>query len=958
MDTDTKESAEDTRLNDNQNPYKKGSSINDAKKAEQQSTFDSMVDPENYSKDGKSGDLSGGVKKAEEEPSYINNVKETAKDLSKATMVKVPFLKKKGPMGALIGLLLAGVFGIGTFFGPASLLINLKENLITKFDYGNTTATTRADRILAKKLSGEYTSGVCNGGMVKIACRYTRPSNSLLNKLSKEGIVTYNKAGDIINPKKIGFNEIPARYEYPDGKGGMKSVNASEFSKELRSSAKFRAAIHRANNPRWLTLASDKSRSILSKFGVTLKNSLSNSNTPEAIKEDINKRSAGTTNTVSAVADDTAEASQSLKKLLNEKFEQSLIKSGKKASKSGGDPFLLAGTAACIVLDIPGFVSGVVRGYQLIQLIKYGMLFMTAADAIQAGEATPEQVAVLGVLLTSVYKDVKGNIVSNSAMDSFGVKYALFGDTRTTGFKSNFNKFMPGGGISAALGPVANVTSSPAVKQSCSLIYSPQAQVAVNSIEAAVSAASLGTGAIVIGALKAVGKGVLLLGAIDQGIKLLINSGLIGEVIDKIPIDKVLGFFLGDLTQDIVGEDVGNAMTSGVANSFDQINAGNGNAPLTKEQALAYDNYSNSVKLAYAEEDRATLSPFDTSNPNTFLGSIATKIIPYYSSFFNVSGSMSIMGNIFNTSLGSFGEMFGVRAADPSNEFDLCEDTLITGSGVAAGPFCNVVRGIPVEYLSADPDTVLSAVSSQINDETGEPLEGSDLAEWVTDCGSGEVEGIGGCIIDNQETANYALYTVDHGLQMGIDDDFPVEPTTTAGTNSGDVSLPTGSSTELAQQIIATGNISDRTGQINITSKGGTPYSGAVNPKTLSVILKLAQESNKFTISSMARDFIPSNGSSTSWHLSGRAADISGSATINGSALGSGTWTTGYGYNIGTKPEIINFAIRLTQILPDNCQIGLPNNDYINAVKSYLRPGCSIFLDRGSGPHIHFGVPA
>ncbi len=955
---DTKESAEDTRLNDKLNPYNRGS-VDDAKKAEQQSTFDSMVDPENYSKDGKSGDLSGGVRKAEEEPSYINNVKETAKDLTKATMVKVPFLKKKGPMGALIGLLLAGVFGIGTFFGPASLLINLKENLITKFDYGNTTATTRADRLIAKKLSGELTSGVCTD-MAKIACRYTRPSNSLLNKLSKEGIIAVDAAGDAINAKKVGFNNKPAGYKYVDSAGNTKIVDAKDFSKELKSSAKFRAAMHRANNPRWLTLASEKSRSILSKFGVTLKNSLSNSNTPEAIKEDINKRSAGKTNAVSAVADDTAEASQSLKKLLNEKFEQSLIKSGKKASKSGGDPFLLAGTAACIVLDIPGFVSGVVRGYQLIQLIKYGMLFMTAADAIQAGEASPEQVSVLGVLLTSVYKDVKGNVVSNSAMDSFGVKYALFGDTRTTGFKSNFNKFMPGGGISAALGPVANVTSSPAVKQSCSLIYSPQAQVAVTGVEAAVSAASLGTGAIVITALKAVGKGVLAIGAIDLGIRTLIGSGLPGWIIDKIPADKVLSFFMGDLTQDIVAEDAGNAMTSGVANSFDQINAGNGNAPLSKEQVQPYLTYSNEVKLAYAEEDRATLSPFDASNPNTFLGSIATKIIPYYSSFFNVSGSMSIVGNIFNTSLGSFGEMFGVRAAQPSNEFDLCEDTLITGSGVAAGPFCNVVRGIPVEYLNADPDTVLSAVSSQINDETGEPLEGSDLAEWVTDCGSGEVEGIGGCIIDNQETANYALYTVDHGLQMGIDDDFPVEPTTTAGTNSGDVSLPTGSSTELAQQIIATGNISDRTGQINITSKGGTPYSGAVNPKTLSVILKLAQEDNKFTISSMARNFIPTNGSTTSWHLSGRAADISGSATTNGVPLNTSSyvWREGYGYTIGTKPEIISFVVRLAQILPDNCEMGLPNNDYINAVKSYLKPSCSLFLDKGGGPHIHFGVPA
>src|ERR1035437_9887008 len=171
MDLDTKDSVDDNKLDDKLNPYNRGASLKDVHDAEQQSAynndFNSMMNPDNFSKDGKSGDLSGGVRKAEEEPSYINNVEETAKDLTKAAMGKVPFVKRKGPMGAIIGLLLTGTFGVGVFFGPASLLINLKENLISKFDYGNTTATTRADKILAKKLSSQFTSGSCN--IIKIA---------------------------------------------------------------------------------------------------------------------------------------------------------------------------------------------------------------------------------------------------------------------------------------------------------------------------------------------------------------------------------------------------------------------------------------------------------------------------------------------------------------------------------------------------------------------------------------------------------------------------------------------------------------------------------------------------------------------------------------------------------------------------------------------------------------------
>ncbi len=120
MDPDTKEFAEDTRLNDNQNPYKEGSSINDAKKAEQQSTFDSMADKENYSKDGKSGDLSGGVKKAEENGgTWTTNLSKTALN----TALKSPRIKKSGVAWLLGG---GSVGVVSMIFLVMALLIPMK----------------------------------------------------------------------------------------------------------------------------------------------------------------------------------------------------------------------------------------------------------------------------------------------------------------------------------------------------------------------------------------------------------------------------------------------------------------------------------------------------------------------------------------------------------------------------------------------------------------------------------------------------------------------------------------------------------------------------------------------------------------------------------------------------------------------------------------------------------------
>lgn len=97
----------------------------------------------------------------------------------------------------------------------------------------------------------------------------------------------------------------------------------------------------------------------------------------------------------------------------------------------------------------------------------------------------------------------------------------------------------------------------------------------------------------------------------------------------------------------------------------------------------------------------------------------------------------------------------------------------------------------------------------------------------------------------------------------------------------------------------------------------------------------------------MKRDSALSVGAgSKSLHLTGQAADISGSSGVDG---------VSFGYN-GHNAKVQAFLDAAAAIMPENCQIGVPNQAYVNATKKKAKASCIVFVDVGSAPHIHLGV--
>lgn len=183
--------------------------------------------------------------------------------------------------------------------------------------------------------------------------------------------------------------------------------------------------------------------------------------------------------------------------------------------------------------------------------------------------------------------------------------------------------------------------------------------------------------------------------------------------------------------------------------------------------------------------------------------------------------------------------------------------------------------------------------------------------------------------------------------------------------NSGSATLPSGDAKALAQQILGNtkiGKDDDAKKQLEGIAAGSGPCSNvnggqySVDTELLRVIAALAQ-SNTFTISSLHRGCTASTvGAGTaSRHWKGRAVDISGSRGINGVTMPSFDAHDGSG-------TITRFAQEAARLLPAGCELGVPNQTYVDEVKS-INPACEkIFIDSlqttgATGPHVHIGVP-
>jgi len=763
--------------------------------------------------------ITAGINNQDKADSFVNNV--TGNNKAQGT---AKGKRKKGPMALLIAVLGGGAVAGGIFASMSILPLHLMESLADKFNMQDTSFSRRTSLILNKKISGDITSG-CSG-VVKLLCRYERPSNRLLSNLEKQGITAVDSDGKPITKKTFFPNQKPAGYKMEGvvGSGKDGAITAKEFSKVLNSNPTFRGAVKAAYNPKFMALSSADPvmQKIKKVFGFNSKDKLKNTTSTEDLNKTLNEQSAGTNKTLTETAKQAgnaeaeadavdeveknlegseptktdsevkagggpektsdataAKATSMLEKLFGDKIANLL----KKLAGSGKGGLVGLGLSmGCMATDIPGIITGVTWAYQNAQLVRFGATLFMAINALKAGDASSGEVSALGDYFTATNSDGK------SALDSLGMQNVLYGSSDTSKTGDAYKNYIPGYAAATALGGVVGVFNSAATKTACKTINNPVTQATIQGTVDAVSSET-----IIVPIINAIG-GIALAEVITWITPLV--APMIASWVAPM-FQNILAWMMGDFTADIpAGPARGDAVASATASLLSAPSTGGGNQALTVSQELAYENIAKQQQIADAEVDRATLSPFDTSSQYTFLGSLVNKMLPYYSQLGSITGSLSFIANILPMSVGSLLNTF-VSADNNSAQWQMCDETNITeaqsyvggddSDPIAAGPFCNIATGIPAQYLDDDPEEVANRMIGYgaINDETGVAVPDNEYlktltgdvgtisyASWLDQCTDPTSnDEIGACMINNQQVADYALYTIDQRVMDTMDGD-------------------------------------------------------------------------------------------------------------------------------------------------------------------------------------------
>jgi len=713
------------------------------------------------------------LKKAEEMSGagYTNNF--TGGD-AKKNGYKVKILKRVGIFGGAGGIIGVVIFLLSGFLPMSGLILNLSETSTANRDSQGTIFSRRLYNVVDKMMSDSVTSGSCQ--TVKIACRFSRPSNALLANLERHGIVGLRADGTPVGKTSLGFNEKPAKYQFtgPDGKA-QPPIDAKDFGKNLRTNSAFNKAFTLGFNGRYWAYADSFIKNLfykpnsLDRSGQTTKE-LDPDNPTDNIK---NIAESGNTDDPLREATDPTAKSGAARELLEEAVENELEKTGTKVVKGGLDPIITGGVLACVAMNAPGFVTKVVRLYQMRQEIALAFsLVLVTSSMLKSGDVPPETMALVGGLLTASSLKSDGT-KTKSAMDSFGIKNILFNDTSSP--DESYKKMIPGYAVGQQFKPINEFANSPLLKEGCSKISSPEADVAAGAIEGGISVATGGAGAVVFGIVKGAGKTLVAMGSVQLLIEKLVEYKAVEKatnaLFDFIGPDAIADLLGNEDIANATEEDLGNAVGGGLSLFFSQSCLATGCAPLTTSQLSSYNKISQESMIAYAEQEREGRSPFDISSPYTFLGSIVSG---YYKNSYVPGSFLKTATSSIGYTLSQFTKLFSPNSYAAADDLAArCGYASEFGvdSSIAIGAFGEICAGIPAEYLDESVDNVLTSVEGDIDEDTGMPTEDGEISLMLGDCGTGDLLNAKGCTITDQKRANQSIYMYDLRIITALNGD-------------------------------------------------------------------------------------------------------------------------------------------------------------------------------------------
>ena len=860
----------------------------------------------------------------------------TGKKANKSFLPSKVNLKKKGPLGLIIGLVFGGGFGLSMLMTPGLGIVHLKEVLTDGLSDHLSAVTVRQDHLLRSKLKQvQAGAGVC-GTKITIRCKF--------GSMSKREIERFKKAGFEVKTEPAGTGALGReRITSMVAPNGEKINNPSDLLKS--KDPQMRGYLHKAMTPKYLSFANPSGW--MKRLGVS-KAPILEGTDKKSLDESFNKATSGDAldssgprkvqtdadgneyviddngNRVpkgdpryesvrNTPVDNAPKASELAKKADVGSHTGNFLNSAAKGVAVTG-----VADTACTVYNTAQAISAASKVIRAAQLASFAMIFLNTADKIKAGDAKPEEVSYLGDNLTytdqrkmisdektvqaaSNPSDItlderKNPYYGKSAFDSAGYHVGAFNDAPI--LSSRDMQFAVGGSLMGSFSSVSSAitdrlgNSRSEIRSTCQTVQSWWARGAGLVAGIVVGAGSFGWGsAALIGASVAVGFALPFLVAALADI-------LAGKVVDS----------------NTKGVDSGNAIFAGTAVLNGEIAKDYGMKPASREDFNNYLASTQGVRQQNIQAERvmAQSTPFDIYNKYSFLGSLSRSIYPtalkakqqpfvaFLSSPLSISSALSGLSTSANA---ASSEEFN------QDRFDRCKDEGYDEIGVDADVFCNVRYSLSDKELNMDPlENIDWMIDNNYITEEGEPADsdnGNTFKEWVTYCaeredGWGETsEDEGGnigenCVKDSDPYPHFRVFRMDQKIDSSMSGENDQATTSEESSSQSTSSLVTGEAKDLAKQIIDSGKVTGDSrymGQIEAVSKGDN--SCYINPTILKYIATM-MKTYELNISSLNRyctGVLTAGSGTSSYHYrekGGHAVDfnrINGTQATGGSSI-------------------------------------------------------------------------
>ena len=413
----------------------------------------------------------------------------------------------------------------------------------------------------------------------------------------------------------------------------------------------------------------------------------------------------------------------------------------------------------CGVSDFIGAVSMIVAAYQAVQIISMAANVFEGIQKAQIGDGASSPLHDLGNSLT---RKTKNTYTETTSVKKDGNDYVADGTNTTTRERSA----MEAAGISAIYGGTSVNMSDPSVKSfnmntMLNTVYGSIGSIAAN-ISNGVAAFKTCTAARMAAAVVSAGMTIVKIVLCFTGVGCAISGGMelikaagsaLGSVAFSaavsIAIAHLVPFIAGILTRKVVtevaGEDLGNMLVSGANMYMGQNHQQSGGSVASKGAFIAYLQEQDRVVAENARYERETRSPFDITSKYTFLGSLASQMIPIASQMSTftgmINGASTVVGNAVRSITphsSAASAAIVAQIAEDQTEKNCPE---MYDIGAVADAFCNPYIVTDTSTLEDNPATVVNEVNALGGFENPDKEEdakidaGSDLARYIIYCG-------------------------------------------------------------------------------------------------------------------------------------------------------------------------------------------------------------------------------